>query len=295
MWKCIRCNKENQDSAEKCINCGHGKTMDYTGHRSVSRLCLEITDNWKKKKEKPTIMSDCIDANDEQYTVLGSTFIRSEIKEIYFVKIDLQNIPTGAWDVSEDKSKTIWAWLNRRSEGIILNIGSENGFCANPNSHSFFAQYSNVRKINFNWMFDTSQVVDMSKMFYGCSRMETLDVSTFNTSQVVYMSWMFFCCNNLERLNISRFDTSQVVDMSGMFYSCKNLNQLDVSKFDTSQVEDMASMFNGCENLKELDVSRFDTSQVKSVSYMFCGCENLMNVDISNFYFKVRCRDRRYV
>ena len=28
MWKCIRCNKENQDFIENCENCGHGKAMD---------------------------------------------------------------------------------------------------------------------------------------------------------------------------------------------------------------------------------------------------------------------------
>ena len=65
MWKCVRCNKENQDSAEKCINCGHGKTMDYTGHRSVSRLRPEMTNNWKKKKEKSMLMADCIEDNEK--------------------------------------------------------------------------------------------------------------------------------------------------------------------------------------------------------------------------------------
>ena len=72
MWKCIRCNKENQDSEEKCINCGHGKTMDYTGHRSVSRLRPEMTETWKKQKEKPMLMADCIGDDEENGTVFGS-------------------------------------------------------------------------------------------------------------------------------------------------------------------------------------------------------------------------------
>ena len=47
MWKCIRCEKENQDSIEQCENCGHGRTMDYTGHRVLSKIRPEMADNWK--------------------------------------------------------------------------------------------------------------------------------------------------------------------------------------------------------------------------------------------------------
>ena len=51
MWKCMRCNKENQDFIENCENCGHGNTMDYIGHRSISRLRPEVVTNWKKKSQ----------------------------------------------------------------------------------------------------------------------------------------------------------------------------------------------------------------------------------------------------
>ena len=53
MWKCIRCEKENQDSTENCVNCGHGRTMDYTGHRVLSKICPEITDKWKQEQNDP--------------------------------------------------------------------------------------------------------------------------------------------------------------------------------------------------------------------------------------------------
>ena len=50
MWKCIRCEKENQDSEESCTACGHGKTMDYTGHRTLSKISSSVTDNWKSSQ-----------------------------------------------------------------------------------------------------------------------------------------------------------------------------------------------------------------------------------------------------
>lgn len=53
MWKCKRCEKENPDSEENCVNCGHGKNMDYTRHRVVSKLGLNIVDNWKYNQNDP--------------------------------------------------------------------------------------------------------------------------------------------------------------------------------------------------------------------------------------------------
>ena len=53
MWKCIRCEKENQDREESCTACGHGKTMDYTGHRTLSKISSSVTDNWKSSQSDP--------------------------------------------------------------------------------------------------------------------------------------------------------------------------------------------------------------------------------------------------
>ena len=53
MWKCIRCEKENQDFIENCENCGHGWTMDYTGYRVVSKLETEMIGAWKYDQNDP--------------------------------------------------------------------------------------------------------------------------------------------------------------------------------------------------------------------------------------------------
>ena len=38
MWKCIRCEKENQDSEEMCAACGHERAMDYSEVQSMRRV-----------------------------------------------------------------------------------------------------------------------------------------------------------------------------------------------------------------------------------------------------------------
>ena len=308
MWKCVRCNKENQDSAEKCINCGHGKTMDYTGHRSVSRLRPEMTNNWKKKKEKSMLMAGYM-GNDK--AVFGSKLLRKEVCKIDFVKMNLASIPSGAWDVSKDQDRTIWAWKRETPEGYTLYIGSEKGVYANKDCYYLFCDYLNVKKINFNNLFDTSHVTNMCRMFSecesleeldvsgfdtgsvenmghmfgGCKNLKNLDVSGFNTSSAEDMQFMFSKCEALSELDVSGFDTRNVIDMGYMFYDCKNLEKLDVGEFNTSRVTDMKSMFSGCKKLKSLDVSNFNTKCVANMEYMFYRCFKLTQLDTSNFYY----------
>ena len=123
----------------------------------------------------------------------------------------------------------------------------------------------------------------MSRMFYGCSSLASLDVSSFDTSGAVGMKGMFSGCSKLALLDVSSFDTSRVTDMSDMFHGCSSLSSLDVSSFDTSNVWGMKGMFNGCSELASLDLSSFNTWLVSNLSDMFSGCSSLKSLDLSSF------------
>ena len=129
----------------------------------------------------------------------------------------------------------------------------------------------------------TSNVTDMSYMFYSCSGLTSLDVSGFDTSKVTSMSRMFSGCTNLTSLNVSGFNTSNVTNIGRMFYECRGLTSLDVSGFNTRSVKDMQGAFYGCSGLTSLDVSGFDTSNVTDMSYMFYSCSGLTSLDVSGF------------
>ena len=60
---------------------------------------------------------------------------------------------------------------------------------------------------------------------------------------------MFFWCSSLTNLDLSSFNTSNVTDMSHMFSSCSSLTSLDLSNFNTANVTDMQSMFELCSSL----------------------------------------------
>ena len=73
-----------------------------------------------------------------------------------------------------------------------------------------------------------------------------------NTSNVIFMNGMFWGCVGLTSLDLSGWDTSEVINMNGMFWGCSGLISLDLSGWDTSKVTDMSDMFNGCAALKKI-------------------------------------------
>ena len=216
-----------------------------------------------------------------------------------------------SWDISEAQDGSVMAYVEDDGTGnstYKVTIGGKGGIIANESMVCYFAGFSKMTSIdlsvldtsevtNMSWMFyycssltsldvsnfDTSNVTNMGSMFNSCYDLTSLDVINFDTSKVTDMRFMFSDCSSLTSLDVSNFDTSQVTDMSWMFYYCSSLTSLDLSKFDTSQVTDMGLMFSDCSSLTSLDVSNFDTSQVTSMESMFRSCWDLTSLDLSNF------------
>lgn len=150
-------------------------------------------------------------------------------------------------------------------------------------TNCWFAGCNKLEEIEGIKNLNTSEVVNMSKMFLACTSLKSLDLSKFNTSKVTDISFMFLACAKLSSLNIKNFNTDKVENMSHTFESCASLPNLDLSSFDTSSVTDMSYMFAGCKSLLSLDLSRFNTSLVEDVSNMFANCESLKELDLSSF------------
>ena len=121
---------------------------------------------------------------------------------------------------------------------------------------------------------NTSNVTDMSLMFYRCTNLTYINTN-FNTSNVTNMAHMFNSCTSLASLDLSNFNTSNVTKMNYMFSVCSVLTSLNVSNFNTSKVENMSSMFNACTSLTSLDVSNFNTGEVISMTNVFNNCPKL--------------------
>ena len=143
-----------------------------------------------------------------------------------------------------------------------------------------FQNCVSLESINFG-SFATSNVFNMSHMFYNCSSLRSLPFnSNFQTTSVIDMSYMFTNCSSLENLNLQFFNTGNLKNMSHMFDQCSKLKTLAHS-FDTSSVENMEYMFSKCIGLDTFSVN-FDFSSVTTMESMFKDCSNLNSIQFTN-------------
>lgn len=140
-----------------------------------------------------------------------------------------------------------------------------------------------LTSIDFGDNFNTSNVTNMSAMFFGCSSLTSLNLSNFNTYNVTDMGFMFNYCRSLTSLNLSSFNTSNVTTMVCMFDDCRSLTSLNLSSFNTSNVTNMSQMFYECRSLTSLNLSNFNTSNVTDMEATFMYCSNLTSLNLSNF------------
>ena len=221
---------------------------------------------------------DVIKTISQVYKELGFT----DMEELEYFKKSTQP-PAEANKITYfDDEKTCPLWYDEESKTLFYYLEKDFVLKMSENSDGFFANLPCIKEIELS-DFDTSNVTDMSCMFYGCEALESLDLSKFDTSKVTDMVDMFYGCYALERLDLSKFDTSNVTGMCEMFSGCSALESLDLSKFDTSNVTGMCGMFYCCYALKSLDLSKFDTSNVTDMSYMFDCCYDLTGLDLSKF------------
>lgn len=134
--------------------------------------------------------------------------------------------------------------------------------------------------VNFNapLVIDTSEVTDMSYMFYNATSFN--QPLSFDTSKVTNMSGMFKQATSYNQPIL--FDTSNVVTMYDMFEEATFFDQ--PLNFDTSKVTNMYCMFMYATSLSY--PITFDTSKVENMDKMLYGTQNfnhsLANLDVSN-------------
>ncbi len=112
------------------------------------------------------------------------------------------------------------------------------------NTAYWFYNLYNMTTIEGLQNLNTSEVTSMRYMFSECTKLESVDVSSFNTANVTSMRALFACCYKLNTLDLSSFNTTNVTEMWGMFYLCSELTTIYVGNgWSTANVSDGNDMF----------------------------------------------------
>ena len=204
----------------------------------------------------------------------------------------LRSTRTGTtWGIEETKSVILdgtfpaWAGTSQEEDTTTARVVFDASFrdFRPTTTAKWFYDCNALKQIEGLEYLNTSEVKDMSRMFWGCSALTSLDLKHFNTQNVTNMECMFRRCSALTSLDLKSFNTQNVTDMSSMFDGCKALKTLDLQNFNTQNVTDMYGMFWNCAALTSLDLQHFNTQNVIEMSLMFAHCLALTSLDVQNF------------
>ena len=209
--------------------------------------------------------------NTEFTYYIHGAWISDDLKTVVFDESYAQARP---------KSTAWWFVLGRSIKGFV---GMENLNTSEVTDMTgMFYQCEALTGLDLSH-FDTRNVTSMYSLFCRCRNLSTIGISNFDTRNVTRFSWMFNGCSSLKSINVNNFDTRNATEMYCMFSGCIGLTSLDVSHFDTKNVTNMSGMFYSCSSLTCLDVSHFDTKNVTDMSDMFYNCSSLTCLDVSHF------------
>lgn len=282
----------------------NNKTWEYIGQDMVDKN-LTVSGTFSSFSPVAFVTSGDADLIGDAYAIFSETdnsltFIRSEMKpvvgEIYDGKV-ISSVYTGFEadeyeqipDPENERYLINSPWHEENKHEVIESVVFDD--VIKPiSTANWFYRFSECTSFDLNNL-DTTNVTDMTSMFSGCVKLESLDVAIFDTSNVENMIEMFSCCSELKNLDLSNFDTSKVTNMAGLFNLCGELTSVNLSGIDTSNVENMRYMFGYCYNLTGVDVSSFNPIKAIDMCYMFylAGCDSdtfeikgLENWDVSN-------------
>ncbi len=205
------------------------------------------------------------------------------------------------FDISSSTDDKVMAYFVSNNSGYTLYINSDGVVVANDNCSGLFSGFKYLTEIEGLENFDTSNVTNMSGMFYGCSTLDNVYLKQLNTSNVTDATGMFNGCTSLVSLEMGNLN--KLTNMSGMFYNCSSLISIELGDMDSlvssngmfgnftslvsvkignlSNLEDMSSMFYGCTKLQTVDLSKSSLGNVKNMIGTFSGCTSLKELDFS--------------
>lgn len=209
--------------------------------------------------------------------------IKDDTYEIEFSDIAAPN-EVETFDVSALKNHSVVAW----HEGNKLIVSSQRkgiAVIANEDSSKMFSRGdsydNNITRINASNL-NTSNIINMYKMFYNCTKLTQLD-GGWTLDKVENMAYAFTECTSLEYIDTSRWKTENVRDMSHLFSNCYKLRNIDTSNWKTENVTNMAYMFSSCRNLNNINTSNWETRNATDMQYMFYNCDKISELDTSKW------------
>nr|WP_242590262.1 MULTISPECIES: MucBP domain-containing protein [Enterococcus] len=176
--------------------------------------------------------------------------------------------------------------------GTLINkIVFEGPVVASAIMDRLFERFSNVTEIENISYLDTSNTVNMQRVFAECSKLVSLDLTSWDTSNVQDIFSLFNGCVNLETLDVSTWNTQNMTSITYAFSSMAKLKVLDLSNWKLTPVNAAQGVFMGDSSLESLDLTgfnmtRLDANSIYATALFFQNASALKELKLSsNFRF----------
>ena len=123
---------------------------------------------------------------------------------------------------SDNKDISIGSNIDNVSGSDIAEIDINAPIAIIGSAEMLFFRLTNLNTINGLDKLDTSKVTSMLRMFFGCEKIVSLDLSSFDTTNVTSFNVMFSGDPNLTSVDLSSFTVADDATTMGMFVLSKD-------------------------------------------------------------------------
>ena len=130
-------------------------------------------------------------------------------------------------------------------------------------SKRFIGYNDKVLKVVINSSMKNASMTSMKGLFYNLNAVTSIEgLQNLNTQNVTDMGYMFWGCTSLSTLDLSSFNTQNVTDMSNMFFNCGSLTIIFSSSDWSNNGAKSVDMFSSCISLAGGKGTTYDESLV---------------------------------
>ena len=169
--------------------------------------------------------------------------------------------------------------------------GGLGSIICDPNMTKCFEAFVSLETINGMELLDTSEIIDLSRMFCECRSLTSIDLSHFSNYSAKNYTRMFNNCSSLTEIDITNLFTTGGSLVSGgsrvmMFDGCSALQTIKNGSTGSSEIKissptDCDYMFANCSSLTTIPAVNI-VSAGSDFPYLFFNCSSLTSMTLKH-------------
>ncbi|WP_143140025.1 BspA family leucine-rich repeat surface protein, partial [Enterococcus haemoperoxidus] len=249
------------------------ETINNSNHTITNEL-KETVEDLDSLESSATIETN--ELSNSQETTESTVSNDSKEREVFMPDISTTDIATGRFGTSD--------WFIDNAGVLHIQQGEfdDTPMVGTYHQSPWYAYRNSINKIVFEGPVVASTI--MERLFESLPNVTEIEnISYLDTSNTINMQRVFADCTNLVSLDLTSWDTSKVQDIFSLFNGCVNLENLEVSTWNTQNMTAITYAFARLPKLKVLDLSNWKLAPINSAQGVFMEDSSLESLDLSGF------------